>query len=454
MSRISLEWQIETENSQRGDGEDPRLRRGRRRRIMRLLLLLALLLLAIGVAALALQQHLVDLRNQVAQRLQDTVKAEVAALRIGDLAAWLGLQDKHDPAWRGSQTLAFHAYESLKAQGRVELPGGIVAVHIHEERARAQVLEMIDGAPYTRLWFYRLVEGGWWHVAPDYDFWGEDRVIADARVEVHYREADEQFARQVLEALAGWSARGCGLLDCGGLGILQALVAPRAAEVAAWTADGQLVLQSPYAGLARADQPFDANYRDQVSQLLAQRMLAAHSGYEAAVYPHDAWFLRASAADWLGRWLLQEDAPAGLIASLARGHGEELVAALLGELGAADEMSRLSELLGTPLASADLDWSDFAAWRLNAEAELIKARAREELLRFYDLSDAGVKALAVQRFERNEPRGSARALEHAITVADDGITALSAKVEFDDGRGAALETVVFRLIDEVWKRAS
>ena len=454
MSRISLEWQIETEQSQRGDGEDPRFRRGRRRRLLRLLLLVALLLLGVGLAALALQQRRTEVRNQVAQRLQDTVKAEVAALRIGDLAGWIALQDANDRAWRGSQTQAFLEYEALKAQGRVELPGSIVAVNIDEERARVQVLETVDGLPFTRLWFYRLVDGGWWRVAPDYGFWGEDKAIADDGVEIHYREADEQFAKQTLEALVAWRTRGCGLLDCDGLPTLQVSVQAEAAELAAWTDAGILILRSPYAGLARADQPFDDSYRHQASQLLAERLLAAHSGYEAALYPHDAWFLRASAVDWLGRWLQEDHASAGLIPSLAREFGEEMAADLPRTLAAAADMSALVELLPVSLEEAALDWSDFIAWRLDMEGELIKTRAQDELLRLYDVADAAVRELAMQRFEQNAPPNSARVLEYAVTVSAAGLPVLSAQVEFDVGRQTAMETVVFRLVEQVWKRAS
>ncbi len=456
MSRISFEWEIETERVKRVDGEDPKARRRRRRNLLRLLLILGLLLTLVGAGAIGIRQRFIDARNAIAQRLQDTIKAEVAALRIGDMNAWLKLKDPDDEAWMESQQTLFHHYERLKAESAIELSGSIVAVTIDDGRARALVQENIRGLPYARLWFYRFDGGAWLHIAPDFSFWGDEAQYAGAGVEVRYRAADALFAEQLGAALLDWRARGCALLDCADLPTLQAEVVPNAAARATWTDEANLNLQlrSPYIEIARADLPFDASYRQAVSELLAARLLAQHRSGSEAEFPHDAYFLWESAKIWLSRWLADAEAGAGLLPSLARNYGAQHVADLLAMLAPNDDMSRLGEVLGMNIAEADLDWSDFIGWRLEAEAALIKARAENDWLRLYDTSDEAVRSAAYQRFIDNRPPEFIRLLDYAIMTSEAGGQVLRAQVEFAAGSAKTVEIVEFKLAGGVWKRSS
>ena len=107
MSKIRFEWSIESQQIDRVDGEDPLAKRRRRRNLLRFLLLLALLLAMFALGALLVRQRLIDVENQFAQLLQDTVKAEVAALRIGDINSWLASQAADDESWIARQRAAF-----------------------------------------------------------------------------------------------------------------------------------------------------------------------------------------------------------------------------------------------------------------------------------------------------------------------------------------------------------
>ena len=220
MSKIRFEWNIESQQIDRSDGEDPLAKRRRRRNVMRLLLILALLLAMITLGVLIVRQRLIDVENQFAQLLQDTVKAEVAALRIGDINSWLASQAAEPESWIGQQRAAFQQYSDLKAAGEIELTGGILAVYIEGERARVLVQENINNLPYSRLWFYRRTASGWLHTAPDHSFWGENLQFDGAGVQVNFRAVDQQFATDLGRALEDWRHRACDIFDCSDLPLM------------------------------------------------------------------------------------------------------------------------------------------------------------------------------------------------------------------------------------------
>ena len=208
MSRIRFEWNIETRKIDRSDAEDPKAKRRRRRNIIGLLLLIFLLIAAIALGALLLRHRLLDIENQFAQLLQDTVKAEVAALRIGDLNAYLAVQNSESADWLNRQRTNFQQYSDLKTTGSIELTGSILAVEIEGEFARVLVQENIQERPYARLWFYRRTAEGWQHVPPDHSFWGAGQTYSKTGVVVNYRAVDDKLARQTGDLLADWIRQG------------------------------------------------------------------------------------------------------------------------------------------------------------------------------------------------------------------------------------------------------
>ncbi|MCY3782127.1 MAG: hypothetical protein OXG78_17570 [Chloroflexi bacterium] len=456
MSRINFEWNIESQQIDRSDAEDPQLKLKRRRTLIRFLLLVAILLAAVGIGALAVRQRLIDVQTQFAQLLQDTVKAEVAAIRIGDLGAWLKLQSAVSDEWRRSQMALFRHYEARKAENSIELTGSIVSVQIDDTRARVLVQENIQGLPYLRLWFYRLSDGSWLHVPPDFSFWGEERQYTPTGARLTYQEVDKQFAIQVGDVIAEWRMRGCNLLNCGALPTIQIDILPRAAETITWADERSmhLRLRSPYVELARADLPFDGAYRLQVSKLLAKSFVQEHSRLESAIYPNDAVFLLDSAVNWLSEWLVGVDPGAGLIQSLAQNYGVESVARLLSILSSTDDMSIVREVLPVAIEEADLDWRGFIEWRLQTEAELIAARAEDAWLPLYDTSNETVRMVAYQRFNQNLPSQRFMVVDQVIWTTEEGDPQLKVTAESDYGDSTGVEVLLFNLVDQVWKRAS
>ncbi len=456
MSKIRFEWSIESQQIDRVDGEDPLIKRRRRRNLLRFALLLAMLVAMIALGVLIVRQRLIDVENQFAQLLQDTVKAEVAALRIGDINSWLASQDAKDESWIAQQRAAFHQYNELKAAGDIQLTGDILAVHIDSQFARVLVQENISGQPYSRLWFYRRTDAGWLHTAPDPTFWGEQLRYEGAGVRINYRAADQRFAVALGMALEDWIQRACAIFACGDLPLLVVEARLDSAQKVAWRDERNLRLDvsSPYLDIARADAPFDGVYQRNVSQLLAERLVNAHTNYRTAAYPHDAHFLRQAAADWLAAWLIQMERSDSLMGTLANNYGADAVAQLLDSLGATDSMAILQRMIPDPLAQADLNWRDFIEWRLELEAELIAARAEEQWLRLYDTSGEGARRAAYARFNQSAPEPAYQVIDQFLWTSDAGRPQLRVSVKAGEAGQPQEEIVLFNLVNGVWKRSN
>ena len=456
MSKIRFEWNIESHRIDKSDGEDPLAKRRRRRNVVRLLLLLALLLTMIALGILLIKQRLMDVENQFAQLLQDTVKAEVAALRIGDLNSWLASQASEDESWIGQQRAMFQQYSDLKAAGAIELTGDILAVHIDGDLARVLVQENVYDQPYSRLWFYRRTDSGWLHIAPDRSFWGEAQQFIGDGVRVNYLAVDRQFATDLGMTLKDWLRRACSVFLCGDLPPMVVEVVLESDTAVAWRDERnlRLAVRSPYLDIARADTPFDSVFQYQTSQLLAARIVNAHTNYRAAAYPHDALFLRKAATDWLAAWLTSENQSASLMGSLTDHYGAAAVAQLLTNLSATDSMATLQRVIPNPLEQANLDWGDFIEWRLELESELTAARAEAEWLRLYHTTDDKVRRAAYDRFNQNEPPQAFKVVDQLLWKSDAGYPQLRVSVEFDQASQLQEEIILFNLVNDVWKRSS
>ncbi len=453
MSRIRFEWDIESRRISRSDGEGLRNRRQRKRRIYILLLMVFLLLAVVAACVVIVRQRLNAVESQYAQLLQDTVKAEVAALRIGDLGAFLAFQVE-DERWQQAQRASFSEYGRLKENGAIDLTGNILAVTIEDERARVLVQENISDIPYTRLWFYRRDNSSWLHIAPDPAFWGDWQQYQAQRVKVNYREADSRFARQVGDNLARWLERGCKLFGCDE-GLLYTVdVVLDAAESVARSegARRHLVMRSPHTGSARADLPFDGGRQLRASQLIAEDFVNSTGESEALARGSDTRFLREAVVKWLSEHFTRIDSGALLIRSIADNYGAERIPQLLMNLSAAADMSLLERVLPVSIAQADLDWRDFIAWRLRLEDELIAARDEAAWLQLVDTRDATGRVRAYERFNAPTPPATYLASQQSLQLIDGQVTL---HVTFDTAEGSAGEsrTALFNLVNGVWKRA-
>lgn len=456
MSRIRFEWNVESEKIDRFDSEAPEPMRKRRRKALALLALVVLLLAAFVLGLLLVRQRALVVEMQLAQLLQDTVKAEVAALRIGDRHSFLNVQDSEDPDWMIHQRAMFQRYSDLKADGAIELTGSILAIEVEGARARVLVQENISERPYARLWFYRRSSNSWRHVAPDYSFWGEDSELESENLRVNYRSADQALARQMRDSVDNWLKQGCALLDCDGLNRLTIEIVAEAANDLAWIDENamRLRVRSPYVDIARADTPFDGRLQLLVSRALAERLVNAHTQYLAPTTPHDAAYLREAAISWLSERFTRFDSGALLMRSLADNYGEDKIAQLLSQLSAASGLEVVEAVIGVPLASANLDWRDFVEWRLALEAELIEAGRQNDCISLYDTADESARLAAYERCGGGATRQNYRVIDQLVWTAPAGAPQLRATVRLSGDASALEEIVLFNLAGGGWKRAN
>lgn len=456
---LKLDWEIEAEQSQvRNTGEDAESRRRRQRARQRLLLLVVFVLLAFAAAGAALVLRLRYVDSLVEQNLRDTVDAEVTALRIADRAAYLGLQRSASEDWMLAQDEAFNVYQALKSQQDVQLTGQVLGVTIDGQRARVQVEEIIEGVPYSRLWFYWNYEEGWRHVPPDFTFWGDVQSYDAQGVMVRARTVDAPLAQAMSSQLASWIAQGCDIFGCVSLPTISVEVVPSALVAPEWSAVNpwSLTVPSPSVGRARLDMPFSPELQAPVAQLLAERLVAQATDNEQPVFPADAVYLRQAVIDWLAGRFAGVQTGAYLIQSLDELYGEAAVGRLISTLGPSDDILVVGPVVGAvTLDQTGLDWRDFLTWRLNVERELISQRNEAAVLALYDSGDENARALALGRYNATPSPEPLSVVSVSPETDANGVPHLRARVQVGSpGATVQEQEVIFRLVNGTWKRAN
>ena len=456
MSRIRLEWNIESQKIDRANGEDPQAQRVRRRTFLRFLLLLVGLLALFGAAGFMLRQRLHEVEKQMEQLLRDTVSAEVAALRIGDANTFLNLQYDGDQAWRQAQRATFHRYSEMKTSENLILTGTVLDLEIDGRRARATVEEYINGVPYAQVWFYLRRDDGWYHAPPDYGFWGEARSIKTGGVVVEYRAADQRFAEATSASIGGWWRLGCDLLACDSRPDLRVSIVTDSEKQLTWTDEARLHLQvlSPFVRRAQTQTPFTRELQQKVADTIAERLVDLQSGNLTVAYPRDVVYLRGALIRYLTDQFLGVYSGTTLLHSLAEQYGADALANLVGQLGSDSNMSVLRQVISVSIDEAPLDWGDFIIWRMNTEAELLAGRDESGWLSMYDIANESVQGLLYDRFHANRPYQVLEVVDQLIWQSSDGNPQLRVTVRVQPSGGVEERIVLFNLVDDVWKRAS
>ncbi len=455
---IRLDWEIEAEQSHvRSGGEDPLAARQRRARRLRFLLVIVIVMALIGGAAAVVNWRLRAVDSQIEEVLRNTVDAEVAALRIGDLDAFTAVQRSASQDWLMAQEATFDHYQALKQGEQIQLTGQISDVAIDGTRARVQVQEIIDGVPYTQTWFYWRYEDGWRHVPPDYTFWGELETYEGQGVVARYRTVDEAFATALSTQLQEWLTTGCAALDCGSLPLIEVEVLPDETLQAGWSDSNPWAMRvpSPYVKRARADLPFALESQFPVANLLAERLVSTVAPELRPVYPTDAYYLRQAVVSWLVGKFVQVDTNAFVVSSLAQNYGDGAVGRLLRSMQPSSNADVIAGTAGVAsLDAANLDWRDFLTWRLVTEDDVNRRRDEISFLSLYDTHDEAARAAASRRFSSPPAERKIVVLSALLETGQDGIPTLRAVVEFGEGAGLIREDVLFRLADGNWRRAN
>lgn len=456
---IQLDWEVASEKMRhKSAGEDPETKRARRRARLRFVLVIigVVAILALLISYLLFRLEQVD--TAIEQNLRDTVEAEVAALRIGDEAAFLALQHEGNPDWVNQQRMTFGDYQRMKIEQDVRLTGRVVNLVVDNVRARVLVEEIIDGVPYTQVWFYwRFEETGWRHVAPDYTLWGDLRTYQGNGVTIRYRHVDDSLAVEMGLRLEDWIETGCVVMACEGFPTITVDIVPEVGLTTAWTESNpwNLVVPSPFVGRARSDMPFDLTMQIEVATLLAERMVGFSSGYMSPQYPADAYYLRSAVVSWLvGRFVLI-NTNSFLVESLAQNYGLPAVGRLVQVMQPDTDMSVLLLVTGTlTIDQANLDWRDFLTWRLVTEDELIARRDEQAVLRLYDTNDSSALNNAYARLSANAVREQRVVTVVTSELSPQGVPQLRATVRVGQDETVREEQAVFRLVNGVWLRVS
>jgi hypothetical protein len=456
---VRLDWDIESDQSGKQNArEDPEVTRARRRSQFRFLILILVLVSLLTGALALLQWQLNRVDEQLEARLRDAIEAEVAALRIGDWNAFSALQRSASPDWLMQQRAYFDTYQNIKVTNEVNLAGTVREIDIDSQRGRVIVEEVINGVPYSQVWFYWRYEDGWRHVPPDYTFWGELSQYQGRLVTVNYRAVDEKLALDIGVSIEGWIDSTCGaILECGDLPHINIAIQPQdGLTKPEWDAASiwQLNVPSPYVVRARSDRPFSGTLLMDTASVIAARLVSeATLNFSQPTYPRDAYYFYPAIANWLTGLYAQVNTSSHLITSLAENYGRLQVGALAQQMQADSQAELFVTLTGSDsLDAVNLDWRDFLTWRLQVENEL---RARGDQDAFLTLYTPEAVEVARQRFSSAPQHAGAGVVILAEKgLAIDNVPQLVATVRYGEDDAAPVERVLFRLSGDTWKRGN
>lgn len=453
---VKLDWDIDNEQGKHNSyKEDKNSRKARYKPLLTLLFSIVIFLSIVAGVVYALYWRWEQVNEYVEALLVDTVQAEVAALRIGDFDSFINVQRSASDDWYRQQQVIFQDYQTLKVDNDVSLVGEVVSVEVDGQRGRVQVQEIIDGTPYIQTWFYWRYDTGWAHVPPDYTFWGEERVTQQEYFSITYQAVDEPTANGVQASLTRWFDDACGIFDCLNLDPVQVEIVTDDIANATWRDDAEvLLISTPFRERARADRPFNRQYQVDTATLVANYIIDYATQSDAA-YPADAHFLRSSVVAWLVGRFAEVNPQTPLIESLVANYGTESIPDLLQNLQPNSSIGVLSDLSSIPfLSEATLDWRDFVVWRISLESDLIQRGDEATWLNLYDLTNSTVSNAAYARYTASASVDNIQVLDIQMSTADDGTPQLVTQVQMIRNDTLVQETIVFKLVNNNWLRAS
>ncbi len=454
---LRYDWEIEAEKTRvQRSGEGPKFARKRRVARLRFLIFVFIVLTIFAGIGAFVVLRLDAVEKEIEQALRNTVDAEVTTLRLGDFASFSAIQRSASPDWLQIQQQIFNQYQDLKMQEGVQLTGEISDIQVDRTRARVNVQEIVNGVPYTRVWFYWHYEDGWHHVPPDYTFWGDLEVQKVQNVTVRYKTVDKAFGQAVVERVAAWFQTACGSLTCGTLPDVTIEIVPDESLLTTWAAGDEWRLQipSPYVRRARTDMPFDTDLQLDVARKFADRLVGQASNNLIPVYPNDASYLRQAIVSWLVGQLVQVNTASYLMDSLATNYGSKTVGQLASSLRPDSNIGLLAQVTGKSLEQTGLDWRDYLTWHLTVEDDLIQKRDETNFLALYDTRDDVARELAYSRFNAALPSNKQVVTSVQTEVGTDASVQLRAVVDVGEGTQVQQSNAVFRLADGVWKRVN
>jgi hypothetical protein len=452
---IKLDWDVEAEQVHAGEDPKERVRRRANRfRFLIFTLFVAGWLAAIG-AAVWYRLYTVD--NTLRTQLLDTIRAETAALRVGNFADFINLQRSAGPEWTQIQSDRFQRYQQLKTTSNVEITGNVINLELDPvlPKARAVLEERIDGTTYHTVWTYWRYEDGWRHVPTDYTFWGDEATITRGAVTVNYTGVDEALAQALADLLQRWWESGCGTVGCRQTPTLTVEIVADPAGRLRWneSEENALIVPSPLAleERARADVPLPENREDEIAALIADHVFSIASGSMIPIPTVDAAWLRQSMIEWLAFSFTGRGDPYRLsfVQSLRENYGTAALAAVVSQLRPDSDISVIGAALGQPVELLALDWRVFFQWRLDVEKTLLSRGDMGGLQSLWDTANPNAEAFLLQRM--NDPNAATPQVQSvAVAPGADGVP--TATIQASVNGQSTL--VTFRLVGGSWKRSA
>jgi hypothetical protein len=107
------------------------------------------------------------------------------------------------------------------------------------------------------------------------------------------------------------------------------------------------------------------------------------------------------------------------------------------------------------LDQLEIDWRDYLTWRLALEQEVVVARDEANFLALYDTADVAARDLAIARYSLGATGESWVITQVGRETDATGLPVLRASATVTAANGAErVEAVVFRLINDLWRRVS
>lgn len=454
---IRLDWDVESERTSLRDSEDETTRKNRRQLRMRILFSIGFFVSVCGVLYGVITWRLRTVENELRRALQDTVQAEVTALRLGDRTAFLNIQRSAGDSWTIQQERLFNTYQELKLQNNLELTGQVLSVDIDGTRGRVQVQEIIDGVPYVQTWFYwRYGDGeGWRHVPPDYTFWGNLHVDESTYLSVRYRDVDEQIGTILFEDMNRWLDLGCQVVVCTDSLQISVDVTPQQGLDLTWNEANPWLLQvpSPYISRTRLDRPFDIQMQLKAAYLVADRLVVQSLGTVQPANSTDAYFLYDAIVRWLVGEFVQMDTESYLIDSYVTQYGTANMPAILDEIRRGSDIRVLAQMANAEhIGQLAVDWRDYLTWRLSLESVFHLNRDQVNYVGLYDTLLPEATNLAFTRFEQPVLAWNPTVIAIQPEMQADNVLGL--RVIARDEQNQLEQAILFRLSDGLWKRAN
>ena len=133
----------------------------------------------------------------------------------------------------------------------------------------------------------------------------------------------------------------------------------------------------------------------------------------------------------------------------------EYVGRLLTELPPTANMDALAGILGvSDLSTANLDWRDLLSWRPVTEDELISRGEEAAWTALYDFTNPDVMAQAYERYNANQAPQNYKVTDLQPQATESGVPEVMAIVYVGENNVFQEQRILFRMVNNVWLRAS